>query len=82
MMRTQHRVACLMLSLINSVVYVFLNAVHINDGFFRLTADRLRRFFRSSLMIAAVKKKSLKENSEAEMFLIEEDSERLRSTYY
>ena len=58
-----------MLSLISSVVYIFLNAIHINVEFFRLTADRLRRFFRSSLMIAAVKKTSLKEKSEAEMLL-------------
>ena len=81
-MRTQHRVTCLMLSLINSVVYVFLNAVHINVEFFRLTADRLRIFFRSSLMIAAMNKTSLKEKLEAEMLLTEEDSERLRSIGY
>ena len=68
-MRTQRRVACLMLSLINSVVYIFLNVVHINVEFFRLTADRLRIFFRFGLMIAAVKKTSLKEKSEAEMLL-------------
>ena len=33
-------------------------------------------------MITAVKKTSLKENSEVEMLLIEEDTERLRSTGY
>ena len=33
-------------------------------------------------MIAAVKKTSLKEKSEAKMLLIEEESERLRSTDY
>ena len=68
-MITQRRVACLMLSLINSVVYIFLNAIHINVEFFRLIADKLRRFFRFGLMIVAVKKTFLKENSEAEMLL-------------
>ena len=81
-MRTQRRVTCLMLSLINSVVYIFLNAVHINVEFFRLTADILRIFFRSGLMIVAVKKTFLKEKSEVEMLLTEEDSERFRSTSY
>ena len=81
-MRTQHKVSCLMRSLINSVVYIFLNAVHINVEFFRLTAYRLRRFFRSGLMIIAVNKTFLKEKSEAKMLLIEEDSERLISTGY
>ena len=65
-------VACLMLSLINSVVYIFLNSVHINVEFFRLTADILRIFFRSGLMIVAVKKTFLKENLEAKMLLTNE----------
>ena len=81
-MRTQGKVTCLMLSLIYSVVYIFLNVVHINVEFFCLTVDRLRRFFRSGLMIVAMKKNFLKENSEVEMLLTGEDSERLRSTGY
>ena len=45
MIITQREVACLMLSIINSVFYVFLNTVRINVEFFVLTADRLRIFF-------------------------------------
>ena len=63
-MRTQCRASHLMISFIYSVVYVFLNAVHINVEFFVLTVDGLRRFFRSSLMIAAVKKTYLKDKVE------------------
>ena len=53
-----------MISFIDSVVYVFLNAVRINIEFFLLTTDRLRRFFRSSLMITAAKKTYLKDKAE------------------
>ena len=62
-MRTQCRALHLMISFIYSVVYVFLNTVRINVEFFVLTADGLRRFFRSSLMIAAAKKTYLKDKA-------------------
>ena len=63
-MRTQCRASHLMISFIYSVVYVFLNVDRINVEFFVLTADRLGRFFRSSLMIAAAKKTYLKDRAE------------------
>ena len=63
-MRTQCRASYLMISFFYSVVYVSLNAVRINVEFFVLTADRLRIFFRSSLMIAAAKKTYLKDKAE------------------
>ena len=53
-----------MISFIYSVVYIFLKAVSINVEFFVLTVDGLRRFFRSSLMIVAVKKMYLKDKAE------------------
>ena len=81
-MRTQCRASHLMISFIDNMVYIFLNAVRIKIEFFLLTTDRLRRFFKSNLMIAAVKKTPLKEKSEVEMLLTEEDSERFRSTSY
>ena len=43
---------------------MILNAIHIYDEFFILTADGLRRFCRSSLMIVAAKKKYLKDKAE------------------
>ena len=43
---------------------MILNAVRINDEFFVLTADGLRRFFKSSLMIVAAKKTHLKDKAE------------------
>ena len=43
---------------------MILNAVRINDEFFILNADELRRFFRPSLMIAAAKKTYLKDKAE------------------
>ena len=63
-MRTQCKASHLMISFIDSVVYVFLNAVHINVEFLILTVDGLTRFFRSSLMIAAAKKTYLKDKAE------------------
>ena len=63
-MRTQCRASHLMISFIYSVVYIFLNTVCINVEFFVLTADGLRRFFRSSLMIATAKKTYLKDKAE------------------
>ena len=44
-MRTQCRASHLMISFSYSVVYIFLNTVHINVEFFVLTTDGLRRFF-------------------------------------
>ena len=63
-MRTECRASHLMISFIYSVIYFFLNAVRINIEFFVLTADRLRRFFRSSLMIVVAKKTYLKDKVE------------------
>ena len=55
--RAQYRASLLMIIFTVSMVYVFWkDAIWINNEFFILIADRLRRFSRTSLMITVAKK--------------------------